>query len=394
MVTINRVFLVVLDGVGIGELPDAHLYGDSGSDTIRNTARAVGGLHLPVLERFGLGCLGDIDGVSCAANPEASYGRMAEKSPGKDTTTGHWEIAGLILDQPFPVYPHAFPEDLLKKIASTIGREIIGNEVASGTEIIMRLGDEHVKTGKPIVYTSADSVFQIAAHEDIITVDELYKISAMARALLTGEHAVGRVIARPFSGSSGNYCRTPRRKDFSLTPIAETMLDRLCTHGFEVYGIGKIDDIFANRGLTGSNHTTDNAATLKAILERTAVDFRGLVFANCIDFDMLYGHRNDYEGFAHALEQVDAEMLKIRQALTPQDLLIITADHGVDPTTPSTDHSREYVPLLAYCPGSPGVNLGTRKSFSDIAATIVELFGVGPWPAGESFAAVFQQHKG
>ncbi len=391
---IDRVFLIVLDGVGIGELPDAQRYGDIGSDTIRNTARAVGGLNLPVLESFGLGCLGDIEGVPCTANPVASYGRMAERSPGKDTTTGHWEIAGLILDQPFPVYPKGFPEDLLAKFTSVIGREIIGNEVASGTEIIMRLGDEHVKTGKPIVYTSADSVFQIAAHEDVITVDELYKISAMARALLTGEHAVGRVIARPFSGSSGNYARTARRKDFSLTPIAETMLDRLCTRGFEVYGIGKIDDIFANRGLTGSNHTTDNAATLQAILERTAVDFKGLVFANCIDFDMLYGHRNDYRGFAQALERVDAELLKIRQALTPRDLMIITADHGVDPTTPSTDHSREHVPLLAYCSGVPGVNLGTRNSFGDIAATIMELFGVGPWPVGESFANVFQHHKG
>lgn len=390
---VERVFLVVLDGVGAGELPDAALYGDAGSDTLRNTARAVGGMLLPTFERLGLGCLGGIAGVRPVEHPKASFGRMAEVSPGKDTTTGHWEIAGLQLAEAFPTYPKGFPADLIAQYETAIGRQVLGNEVASGTEIIARLGDEHVRTGRPIVYTSADSVFQVAAHEAVIPIDELYRMCETARVILTGDHAVGRVIARPFEGTTGRYVRTPRRKDFSLPPQGETILDRLSKNGWDVRGVGKIEDIFANRGLTWSNHTVNNATTLEALVRLAAEPFRGLVFANCIDFDMVYGHRNDVTGFAAALNGLDEGIARICERLTEHDVLIITADHGCDPTTPSTDHSREYVPLLAFRPGVSGIDLGTRSTFCDIAATIADLFQAGPWPRGTSFAATLEHQE-
>lgn len=384
--SIERVFLVVLDGVGIGELPDASLYGDLGSDTIRNTASQLGGLNLPTLQRLGLGCLGGIRGVPAVSDPMASYGRMAEFSPGKDTTTGHWELAGIQLQEAFPTYPHGFPDGLVADFERAIGRAVLGNEVASGTEIISRLGDEHVRTGKPILYTSADSVFQLAAHEDVVPVEELYRFSEIARRLLVPPHGVGRVIARPFAGVAGNYQRTARRRDFSLRPLAPTILDRIRGSGLEVCGVGKIEDIFANQGLTWSNHTVDNAGTLEALAHLAGESFRGLVFANCIDFDMVYGHRNDVSGFGRALEGADVGLARICEGLRPEDVLIVTADHGCDPTTPSTDHSREYVPLLAYRKGTRGIDLGTRRTFCDVASSITDCLGLGTWSTGTSFA--------
>lgn len=376
----------MLDGVGIGELPDASHYGDQGSDTIRNTIRQLGGLRLPVLQRLGLGCLGGIEGMAPVADPQASFGIMAEFSPGKDTTTGHWEMAGLQLHEPFPTYPHGFPPDLVSRFEQAIGRRVLGNVVASGTEIIARLGDEHVKSGSPILYTSADSVFQLAAHESVIPVPELYRFCEIARQLLVPPHGVGRVIARPFAGSSGQYQRTARRRDFSLEPLGPTILDHVSRAGMEVRGVGKIEDIFAHRGLTWSDHTVDNATTLESLVRLTQEAFTGLVFANCIDFDMVYGHRNDVPGFGRALEQVDAGLGRICDGLSRDDVLIITADHGCDPTTPSTDHSREYVPLLAYRKGTRGTALGTRRTFCDVAATIAELLALETWPVGTSFA--------
>jgi phosphopentomutase len=384
---IQRVLLVVLDSVGIGGAPDAARYGDEGSNTLGNTARAVGGLHLPNLARLGIGNLIPIEGVPPTKQPAGAYGRMTEMSPGKDTTTGHWELAGVPLDSPFPTYPDGFPPDLIAEYERRIGRKVLGNYPASGTVIIQELGEEHVRTGYPIVYTSADSVFQVAAHEEIIPVEELYRICGIARRMLGGEHAVGRVIARPFVGQPGAFTRTERRQDFSLLPPKPTILDRVKEAGLEVMGAGKIEDIFAHRGLTQSNHTGNSMDTLDAILQFMAQGDPGLIFANLIDFDMLYGHRNNPQGYADALEAFDRRLPELLVALRPGDLLILTADHGNDPTTPSTDHSREQVPLLLA--GSwvrPGVELGTRSTFADVAATTAELLRVEPPPAGISFA--------
>lgn len=382
-----RAVLIVLDGVGVGAAPDAELYGDEGSDTLGNTARAVGGLHLPHLQRLGLGNILPVQGVPPVDKPAGGFGRMQERSAGKDTTTGHWELAGLWLEQPFPTYPEGFPSDVIDKFSRATGRGVLGNVVASGTVIIEQLGEEHMATGKPIVYTSADSVFQIAAHEDVIPVEELYDMCRVARELLKGEHGVGRVIARPFTGEPGRFTRTHRRRDFSLEPVAPTVLDRLVEQGIPVWGVGKIWDIFAGRGISesrptqGNMHTLDETIRLLRTLEGPA-----FIFVNCIDFDSLWGHRNDPEGMARGLEQFDARVPEILDALRPGDLVLFTADHGNDPTTPGTDHSREYVPLLAWGPDmKEGVDLGTRSTFADVAATLAQFFGVDKPARGESF---------
>jgi phosphopentomutase len=383
---INRVFLIVLDGVGVGELPDAHAYGDQGSNTVGNTAKAVGGLNLPNLEAAGLGKLTHILGVSPDVTGKV-FGKMAERSAGKDTTTGHWEMAGLILSKPFPVYPHGFPSEVISEFSRKTSHGVLGNKAASGTVIIDELGAEHIRTKDLIVYTSADSVFQIAAHEEVVPLEEQYHYCEIARQILQGEHAVGRVIARPFLGKPGSFYRTSGRKDFSLKP-ATTVLDRLKDAGLTVYGVGKLEDIFSWQGLTDSNHTHNNQETLAFISELMARDFKGLVFANCIDFDMLYGHRNDPQGFAKALQDVDSWLGHNSPRLKSGDLLIITGDHGGDPTTVSTDHSREYTPLLLMGPDLPdGIDLGIRDTFADIAASLCRCFNLESWPVGEEFVS-------
>ncbi len=374
---INRVILIVMDSVGIGALPDADAYGDAGSNTLVNTAGAVGGLNLPNLARLGLGNIEKIKGVSPVDSPAGAYGKMSERSAGKDTTTGHWELSGIILDKPFPVYPDGFPPEIINAFEEKIGRKTLGNKAASGTAIIEELGEEHMNTGYPIVYTSADSVFQIAAHEEVIPLEELYRMCSIARELLTGEHAVGRVIARPFLGSPGSFKRTANRHDYSLKPVGRTVLDLLHSSGCRVQAVGKIEDIFAGEGITEALHTTGNQDGVNKILELMKKPGGGLVFANLVDFDMVYGHRNNPQGYARALEEFDGRLPEIMAALRDDDLLIITADHGCDPTTASTDHSREYVPLMVYGKYiKGGVNLGIRESFSDVAATLAETFGV------------------
>ena len=384
--TIRRVILIVLDSVGVGALPDAAAYGDEGSNTLANTARAVGGLSLPHLGALGLGRIAQVLGVPPAEAPEGAYGRMAEASKGKDTTVGHWELAGLISPRALPTYPHGFPEELVREFERRIGRPVLGNYPASGTEIIAELGAEHMRTGFPILYTSADSVFQVAAHEEVIPLAELYRICEIARAMLQGEHAVGRVIARPFVGEVGRFVRTANRRDWSLEPPGETVLDRLQAAGYAVQAVGKIEDIFAGRGITWAEHTTDNMHGVEVTLRCMAGEEPGLIFTNLVDFDMRWGHRNDAAAYARGLEAFDERLPEIRAAMRPGDLLILTADHGCDPTTPSTDHSREYVPLLV-CGQMvrPGVDLGTRATFADVAATLAEAFHLGDWPAGRSF---------
>lgn len=382
----KRIFLVVLDGVGLGALPDADRYGDAGSNTLVHAAEAVGGLHVPNLARWGLGCLAEIPGVPPPPAPTGAFALLAEASPGKDTITGHWELAGLILDAPFPTYPQGFPAEVIERFSAAIGRPVLGNKPASGTEILAELGPDHLRTGYPIVYTSADSVFQIAAHEEVVPRELLYRWCGLAREILTGPHAVGRVIARPFTGRPGSFTRTDGRRDFSLQPVGPTILDALQAAGHDVIGLGKIEDIFGGRGLTATDHTTDNASTLAALLRLAGADFSGLVFANCIDFDMKYGHRNDAIGFARALAEVDLALGQFTDLMRADDLLLVTADHGCDPTTPSTDHSREYVPLLAVGRGVNPVEIGMRDSLADVGATIYTLFGLGTWPVGASFA--------
>ncbi|MDD4334773.1 MAG: phosphopentomutase [Desulfotomaculaceae bacterium] len=382
---INRVALFVLDSVGVGELPDAGDYGDIGSNTLGNVSRAVGGLNMPNLGRLGLGNIIHIEGVPPAENPAASYGRMAEKSAGKDTTTGHWEMAGIIMKQPFPVYSNGFPAGLIESYEEKIGRRVLGNKAASGTAIIEELGAEHMATGFPIVYTSADSVFQVAAHEEIIPLEELYGICRIAREILTGEHAVGRVIARPFAGEPGSFRRTVNRHDFSLKPTGPTLLDLLVNNGVQVTAVGKIKDIFAGQGVTHAVLTRGNNEGMDKSLQLIKSDISGLIFTNLVDFDMLYGHRNNPRGYGDALEEFDRWFPQLLHALKEDDVLIITADHGCDPTTSSTDHSREYVPLLIYGKQvSGGVNLGVRETFADIAATVAEIFGL-QFDVGKSF---------
>ena len=386
MKEIKRVVLIVLDSCGVGELPDAFKYNDQGSNTLSNTAKAVGGLHLPNLQGLGLGNIAFISGVEPQKEPLASYGKMAEVSPGKDSTSGHWEMTGVILKTPFPVYPNGFPVELIKGFEKAIGTEVLGNKPASGTEIIKELGEEHLRTGKPIVYTSADSVFQIAAHEEKIPVPKLYDICLTARELFTGENAVARVIARPFVGKPGSFKRTDRRKDFSLPPPEKTILEILQSKGIKVVGIGKINDLFAGRGISKSIHTRDNLDAMDKLIQTIKEEKEGLIFINLVDFDMVWGHRNDVQGFAKGLEDFDRRLEEVLDLLQTDDVLIITADHGCDPTTPSTDHSREYVPLLIFGEKlKKGVNLGTRRSFSDVSATLADIFEVQGTGKGGSF---------
>ncbi|HCZ07154.1 MAG: phosphopentomutase [Thermotogota bacterium] len=382
-----RAIVIVLDSVGIGALPDADLYGDEGSNTLVNTARAVGGLKLPNLEKLGLGNLADIEGVKPTESPEGAYTVMKEKSPGKDTTTGHWEIAGIVLEKPFDLFPNGFPEELIKAFEKATGRAVIGNKPASGTEIIKELGPVHEKTGALIVYTSADSVFQVAAKEEIVPPDELHHYCKIARKLIDEMgFKVARVIARPFTGVWPNYIRTERRKDFSLDPEGITVLDLLTRKGIPVYGVGKIGDIFNYRGITENWKTKDNMdgvdKTLSVLEEKKEDAF---IFVNLVDFDMKYGHRNDPEGYAKALEAFDQRLPEIIERLETDDILFITADHGCDPTTPSTDHSREQVPLLAYGSRVKPGSFTERESFADLGQTIAELFEVGPLDNGVSF---------
>jgi phosphopentomutase len=384
---IKRVIVIVLDSVGIGELPDAAAFGDVGSHTLGNMAREVGGLKLPNLERMGLGNIAILDGIIPQEEPTAVFGKMAEVSPGKDTTTGHWELMGLQLKRAFPLYPDGFPPEVMEPFEEQIGRGTLGNYPASGTVILDELGEEHMRTGKPIIYTSGDSVFQIAAHEEVIPIDELYHICHVAREILRDEHEVSRIIARPFVGSPGNFTRTANRHDYSVVPPEPTLLDRLKEAGFMVYAVGKINDIFVGQGISGYITTVDNTdgvdKTIAAIRDGTE---RGLIFTNLVDFDAKFGHRNNPQGYADALVDFDRRLPEIVDTLTEGDILIITADHGNDPTTPSTDHSREYVPILITGKEiNPGVNIGVRQTFADLAATIADIFGVGLPPKGLSF---------
>lgn len=385
--SINRVIVIVLDSVGIGELPDAADFGDVGSHTLGNTAVAVGGLNVPNLTQMGLGNIAILQGVNPQTAPTAVYGKMAEVSAGKDTTTGHWELMGVQLARPFPLYPNGFPPDVMDRFEAEIGRGTLGNYPASGTVILDELGAEHMATGKPIIYTSGDSVFQIAAHEEIIPIDELYRMCHIARAILRGEHEVSRVIARPFVGQPGSFTRTANRHDFSVVPPQPTLLDALKEAGLMVYAVGKINDIFVGQGITDYVYTQDNNdgvdKTLAAIRDRRE---RGLIFTNLVDFDAQFGHRNNPQGYADALAEFDQRLPEILAALAADDLLVITADHGNDPTTPSTDHSREYVPiLLTGAAVKTAVNLGVRSTFADLAATIADVLGVELTFPGQSF---------
>jgi len=383
---INRVILVVLDGVGAGAAPDAAAFGDEGAHTLAHVAEAVGGLRVPNLEALGLGHLGTLAGVRRTGQPDGCFGRMAPLSPGKDSTTGHWEMAGLVLGKPFPTYPQGFPGEVIEAFQQAIGRKTLGNYAASGTVIIQELGLQHLQTGSPIVYTSADSVFQVAAHERVIAVEELYGMCRTARRLLTPPHQVARVIARPFAGDPGSFMRTDGRRDFSVEPPAQTLLDALKAAGYPVIGIGKIEDLFKGRGLTRAMPTKNDTATMEAMIGVLKSVPRGLIFANLIEFDMLYGHRNDAPGFARALQAFDARLPEIIGGMQQDDLLCVTADHGNDPTRPGTDHTREYAPLLVYgARVARGVNLGTRKSFADLGQTIAEALGIKRLARGESF---------
>ncbi len=383
-----RAIVLVLDSVGAGALPDAGSYGDEGSNTLGNTAEAVGGLSMPNLGEMGLGNILPIRGVPPTDLPSASWGKCAELSAGKDTTTGHWEMMGLRLERPFPTYPEGFPAEVMAAFEEVTGKGWLGNYPASGTEIIQVLGDEHVRTGKPIVYTSADSVFQIAAHEGVISIDELYDMCARTRGILTGDHAVGRVIARPFEGPvDGRYVRTHRRRDFAVAPFEPTVLDRLAERGVPTHGVGKIGEIFAWRSVCTSPHVTDNMDGIDKLVQRVSDPEPGFVFANLVDFDMVWGHRNDAQGYARGLEAVDRRMPDLLDSMREGDLLIITADHGCDPTTASTDHSREYTPLIAKVKGvDGGVALGTRETMADIGETVLDFYGLsGACGRGASF---------
>jgi len=372
----------------VGELPDADAYGDLGSNTLGNLSRAVpGGLRLPNLQRMGLGNITPMAGIAPEPAPLAWWGKMAELSAGKDSTSGHWELAGLVTEKPFPTYPRGFPPEVLEPFRKAIGRGVLGNKAASGTEIIKELGEEHVRTGRPIVYTSADSVFQVACHQEVVPLDMLYDWCLKARGILAGDHAVGRVIARPFVGGPGGYQRVGgNRRDFSLAPPRPTLLDRAKDSGRQVIGIGKIHDLYAGRGLTESVHSDDNRDGMARFLEAMPRLVRGLLMVNLVEFDMTWGHRNDVPGFHGGLREFDRWLPALLDGMGKEDVLLITADHGNDPTTPSTDHSREHVPLLAYGPGlSGGANLGTRRSMADLGATAAEALGLGALENGTSF---------
>lgn len=381
----GRAIVIVLDGVGAGALPDAAAYGDEGSDTLGNLSRARP-LAIPALAALGLSAAVPLADVPVPPAPRASWGRMAERSAGKDSVTGHWELMGVVLDRPFPTFSHGFPADLIAAFESAIGRPVLGNTVASGTAIIDELGEEHCRTGRPIVYTSADSVFQIAAHEAVVPVPQLYAWCRAAYTLAVEGRGMGRVIARPFAGPPGAYARTANRHDYAMPPVAETLLDRLQAGGVPVTAVGKVGDLFAGRGVSQALPTTSDDAGVTALCALLDAGTSGLLFVNLVDFDTRYGHRNDVAGYAANLERFDARLDEVLQRLRPDDLLAITADHGNDPTTPSTDHSREYVPLLALT-GSQraGRALGTRASFADLGQTLAAFFAVGRLAHGESF---------
>ncbi len=382
--SLRRAALIVLDGVGFGPAPDTDAYGDTGSDTLGNVARAVGGLRLPNLERMGLGTIAPLSGVRAVEAPEAAWGLAIPASAGKDSTSGHWELCGLTLTTPFTTYPDGFPASFISALSAVTGRGVLGNCVASGTEILNRLGSEHLATGKWILYTSADSVCQLAAHEELVPVAELYAACQAARGLLSGPDAVSRVIARPFAGAAGDWRRTERRKDFSVPPPGETLLDRLVAAHIPRLGIGKVDDLFAGRGIT-SMHPKTNAETYAAIASALRVMARGLLFANVVEFDQSWGHRNDVPGFHQGLLALDAALPGMLAPMRDEDLVIITADHGNDPTTPSTDHSRERVPVLAIGPRIRPRPIGVRPTFADVGQTLAAFLGVPALAAGTSF---------
>jgi len=383
----KRAVIVVLDSVGVGEAPDADIYGDKGSNTLQHVYQKNNNFKLPNLENLGIT---HIDGLEEIKNnevrPKGSFARGKELSKGKDTTTGHWEISGLLLENPFPTYPDGFPKEVIDEFEKRTGRKTIGNKAASGTVIIEELGPEHLETGALIVYTSADSVFQIAAHEDVLNYEELYEVCEIARDILQGEHGVGRVIARPFVGEPGSFTRTDKRKDFSLEPIDKTLLDHLKENSKDVIAIGKIEDIFSGRGITKAIHTKSNLDGIETTIEELKEDTEGLIFTNLVEFDMIFGHRNDVEGYGNALKEFDDRLPEILDALKEDDLLIITADHGCDPTTESTDHSREYVPIVFYGKGiKENNNLNTIESFGSIARTILDNFNIENDLVGESY---------
>lgn len=382
----ERVILMVFDSVGIGELPDAAEYGDVGSNTLGNISKALGGLEIPSLYKLGIGNIQGVENLKRCEKPIGNFGKCAELSKGKDTVTGHWEIAGIVLETPLNTYPEGFPEDIIEEFQGKIGRKVLGNKVASGTEIINELGKEHIDTGYPIVYTSADSVFQVAAHEEVIPLKELYKMCSIAREMLLGERTVGRVIARPFISENGKYVRTSNRKDFALDPPKKTMLDYIKESGLNVMAVGKIEDIYNKRGITEAVHIKNNMDGIDKTLEYMRKNESGLIFTNLVDFDMLYGHRNDVEGYAKAIIEADKRISEIISHMNEEDVLIITADHGCDPTTKSTDHSREYIPVLVYGKNlKSGVDIGIRKSYSDIGKTVLELLNVKNHLYGSSF---------
>jgi phosphopentomutase len=381
---VSRAAIIVLDGVGIGAAPDAPAYGDAGSNTLGNVARAEGGLRVPNLERAGLGCIAPLAGVRAVESPGAAHGMLVPASAGKDSTTGHWEIAGVHLPRPFPTYPNGFPPEVIEEFTRRTGRRVLGNVAASGTAVITRFGEEHQRTGAAIVYTSADSVFQIAAHEETVPLEEQYRLCEVARAMLVEPNDVSRVIARPFAGTPGAYVRTANRRDFSLAPPGETLLDALARDGIDRAGVGKVDDLFAGRSITAT-HTHDNAEGIRLIREWLEGRFDGFLFANLVDFDQQYGHRNDVPGFHGALRQFDDALPSLLSALREDDLLFVTADHGNDPTTPSTDHARECVPLLAFGPRARGRSVGRRDTFSDLGATVAEWLGCRFRGRGASF---------
>jgi phosphopentomutase len=380
----RRAAVIVLDGVGIGPARDTEAYGDAGSDSLGNVARRSAGLSLPNLAALGLGHCAPLAGVPAVSSPRAAHGSCEPVSAGKDSTTGHWEICGLSLDRPFPTYPSGFPAALVDEFARLTGRGVLGNTPASGTAVLDRFGEEHQRTGKWIVYTSADSVFQVAAHETTVPVEELYRACETARGLLQGEHGVSRVIARPFTGKPGAWVRTPRRKDFSLPPPGPTLLDRLAERHIPRVGVGKVDDLFARRGIA-SIHTATNAEAYTLIEGALLAMQRGLLFANVIEFDQTWGHRNDVPGYVRGLEELDRALPRLLAPVREEDLVIFTADHGNDPTTPSTDHSREVVPLLVTGPRVRPVGLGRRRTMADIGQTVAEFFGVRPLSTGTSF---------
>ncbi len=381
----RRVFLIVLDSYGIGEAPDAEKFGDAGCNTLRSITGSKE-YDTPLMKEMGLFNIDGVDYMDGVAQMTGACGRLTEMSAGKDTTIGHWEIAGIVSKNPLPTYPDGFPQEVLERFSEATGRGVLCNKPYSGTDVIRDYGKEHMETGKLIVYTSADSVFQIAAHEDIVPVEELYRYCEMAREILTGEHGVGRVIARPFIGTEGNFSRTPRRHDYSLVPPADTMMDALLANGFDTYGVGKIYDIFAGKGIAHTTRIENNVDGMEKTMEIQDVEFTGLCFVNLVDFDMVYGHRNDIDGYAKAATTFDIQLKEFVSRMKDEDILMITADHGCDPGFKGTDHSREYVPFLAYGKDiKADVNLGTRSSFADIAATIQDIFGVEQITAGKSF---------